>query len=59
MPKARKKKERTPATMSAAGLMSFFEEEIEGIGVRPEIVIISAIALMTIVIMAHLGLFAF
>ncbi len=59
MPKAKRKKERTPATMSAAGLMSFFEEEIEGIKIRPEIVIVSAIALMTLVIMAHLGLFAF
>ncbi|RLE75322.1 MAG: hypothetical protein DRZ80_02975, partial [Thermoprotei archaeon] len=31
MSKVKKKRERTPATMSAAGLMSFFEEEIEGI----------------------------
>jgi len=57
--KVKKKRERTPATMSAAGLMSFFEEEIEGIKLRPELVVASAIVLITLVIMAHLGLFAF
>ncbi len=54
-----RRRERRPATLSAAGLMSFFEEEIKGIKVRPEIVVGAAIVLMSLVIMAHLGLFSF
>lgn len=49
--------ERRPATLPAAGLLTFYEEDIGGIKIRPEYVVISAFLLSLIVVMAHLGLF--
>ena len=43
--------------MPAAGLLTFYEEDIGGIKIRPEYVVISAFLLSLIVVMAHLGLF--
>jgi len=49
--------ERRPATLPAAGLLTFYEEDIGGVKIRPEYVVISAFLLSLIVVMAHLGLF--
>ncbi len=50
-------KERKPATLPAAGLLTFYEEDIGGIKVRPEVVVAGTFLLALIVIMAHLGVF--
>jgi preprotein translocase subunit Sec61beta len=47
-------KERSPMPMAGAGLMRFFEDETHGIKIQPRYVIISSIALMSIVIVAHI-----
>jgi len=41
----------------SAGLLRFFEEETEGIKLRPEIVVALTIALIVICVLAQLGLF--
>jgi len=48
----RKRKPRAPTT--AAGLITYFEEELGGIKVRPEVVVALALALMLLVVIAHL-----
>ncbi|HDI31287.1 MAG TPA: preprotein translocase subunit Sec61beta [Thermofilum sp.] len=53
----KREKEKKAAPMSAAGLMTFYEEEIGGVKVRPEIVILTTLALIGAVLLAHLGLF--
>lgn len=49
--------ERRPTAMPAAGLLTFYEEDIGGIKLRPEYVVMSAFLLSLLVIMAHLGFF--
>lgn len=39
---------------SAAGLLRFFEDETEGIKIRPELVVIASVALMVISILLTL-----
>lgn len=51
-------KDRKPTTMPAAGLLTFYEEDIGGIKVRPEFVVAGAFLLALLVIMAHLGVFS-
>jgi len=51
---SKKKKEKSaPMPVASAGLLRFFEEETEGIKVRPEILMGLAIALMIICILAN------
>ncbi len=50
----RRRRTEGVAPMTSAGLVRFFEEEIQGLKVRPEIVIFSAFALIILVIMAHM-----
>ncbi|MBS7609664.1 preprotein translocase subunit Sec61beta [Candidatus Bathyarchaeota archaeon] len=40
---------------ASAGLLRFFEEETSGIKLRPEVVIVMALALIGIVIFARMG----
>jgi preprotein translocase subunit Sec61beta len=50
----KKKKERSgPMPAASAGLLRFFEEETEGIKVRPEMLVGLAIALIVICALAH------
>ncbi|MEM3565379.1 MAG: preprotein translocase subunit Sec61beta [Candidatus Bathyarchaeia archaeon] len=51
--KKRKKSESSPMPAASAGLLRFFEEETEGVKVRPEILIAAAIALIVICILAR------
>ena len=46
---SRKKKEnKGPMPAASAGLLRFFEEETEGIKIRPEILMIASISLIVI-----------
>jgi preprotein translocase subunit Sec61beta len=50
---SRKKKESAPMPAASAGLLRFFEEETEGIKIRPEFVAVAAIALIIVCILAR------
>ncbi len=57
---SRRKKRRsgsTPMPMGGAGLMRFFEDSSIGIKVGPISTIILSIALIMLVILAHMGIF--
>jgi preprotein translocase subunit Sec61beta len=49
----KKKRESTPMPASSAGLLRFFEEETEGIKVRPELLVVAAIALIVVCVLAR------
>jgi preprotein translocase subunit Sec61beta len=51
--KKKKKKDTAPMPAASAGLLRFFEEETEGIKIRPEMLIAFSVALIIICIMAH------
>jgi preprotein translocase subunit Sec61beta len=48
----RKKKEQGPMPAASAGLLRFFEEETEGIKVRPELLVVFAVSLIVISVLA-------
>ncbi|MEM3672636.1 MAG: preprotein translocase subunit Sec61beta [Candidatus Bathyarchaeia archaeon] len=50
----KKRKESAPMPAASAGLLRFFEEETEGVKVRPEILIGFAIALIIVCALAKL-----
>jgi preprotein translocase subunit Sec61beta len=51
--KEKKREKRAPMPMQSAGLLRFFEEETEGIKVKPEILVVLTVALIiTAVILA-------
>jgi len=50
----KKKKKEAPMPAASAGLLRFFEEETEGIKVRPEILVGFAIALVVVCVLAHM-----
>jgi len=49
----KKKNDSSPMPAASAGLLRFFEEETEGVKVRPEILVVAAISLIVICILAH------
>jgi len=49
----KKDKERSPMPAASAGLLRFFEEETEGIKVRPEILVVFSIVLIVVAVLAH------
>jgi len=49
----KKKSESAPMPAAGAGLLRFFEEETEGIKVRPELLVVAAIALIVVCILAR------
>jgi len=52
---SKKKKEKSsPMPAASAGLLRFFEEETEGVKVRPEILIALAIALIVVCVLANI-----
>lgn len=53
MSKKKKKSESAPMPAASAGLLRFFEEETEGVKVKPEMLIVAAIALIVLCILAH------
>ena len=51
---SKKKKEKAaPMPAASAGLLRFFEEETEGVKVKPEILVGLSIALIVVVVLAR------
>jgi preprotein translocase subunit Sec61beta len=50
---SKKKKESAPMPAASAGLLRFFEEETEGIKIRPELLVIFAVALIIVSVLAQ------
>jgi preprotein translocase subunit Sec61beta len=51
---SKKKKERSaPMPAASAGLLRFFEEETEGVKVRPELLVALAIALIVVCVLSN------
>lgn len=50
----RKDRRRAPMPAQSAGLLRFFEEETEGINVKPEVLVALTAALIIVCILAHL-----
>jgi preprotein translocase subunit Sec61beta len=48
----RKKKDSGPMPAASAGLLRFFEEETEGVKIRPELLVVFAVTLIVISILA-------
>ncbi|HRR54793.1 MAG TPA: preprotein translocase subunit Sec61beta [Candidatus Methanomethylicus sp.] len=53
MPKSERKKDSSPMPMTGAGLIRFFEDETHGIKIKPQFIVGGCIAVMVIVILAH------
>jgi preprotein translocase subunit Sec61beta len=53
MSKKKKKEGTAPMPAASAGLLRFFEEETEGIKVRPELLIAASIALIIVCVLAQ------
>jgi preprotein translocase subunit Sec61beta len=51
--KKKKKKESGPMPAASAGLLRFFEEETEGVKVRPELLVVMSVALIIVCVLAH------
>jgi preprotein translocase subunit Sec61beta len=49
----RKKKDSGPMPAASAGLLRFFEEETEGIKIRPEILVALAVTLIVVSVLAQ------
>jgi preprotein translocase subunit Sec61beta len=49
----KKKEKKSPMPAASAGLLRFFEEETEGIKVRPEILVVLAVALIVVAVLAR------
>jgi preprotein translocase subunit Sec61beta len=49
---SKKKKETGPMPAASAGLLRFFEEETEGIKIRPELLVVFAVALVVVSVLA-------
>ncbi|MCD6369312.1 MAG: preprotein translocase subunit Sec61beta [Thermoproteales archaeon] len=56
--KGGKKEERAPPPISGAGLITFYQEEIHGIKIRPLYIILASIGLVAAVLLADLGILA-
>ncbi len=50
---SRKRKESGPMPAASAGLLRFFEEETEGVKIRPELLVVVAIVLIVISVMGN------
>ncbi|MCD6445868.1 preprotein translocase subunit Sec61beta [Candidatus Bathyarchaeota archaeon] len=50
----RKKERKAPMPAASAGLLRFFEEETEGVKVKPEVLVAAAIGLIVVVAISHL-----
>jgi preprotein translocase subunit Sec61beta len=49
----KKKEKSSPMPAASAGLLRFFEEETEGVKVRPELLVVAAIGLIIICVLAQ------
>ncbi|MDG6996621.1 MAG: preprotein translocase subunit Sec61beta [Nitrososphaerota archaeon] len=51
---SKKEKNKAPMPASSAGLLRFFEDETQGIKIRPEIVVVLAVALVIVSVLLRL-----
>jgi len=51
--RGKRREKRGPMPMQSAGLLRFFEEETQGIKVRPELVVVLSVALIIAAIVAR------
>lgn len=51
--RSKRRRETAPMPLSGAGLVRFFEEEIKGVKIKPEVVFIGTLALIILVLLAH------
>jgi len=51
--RGKRREKRGPMPAASAGLLRFFEEETQGIKVRPELVIVLSVALILAAILAR------
>ena len=49
----KKKKESGPMPAASAGLLRFFEEETEGIKIRPELLVVFAVSLIALAVLGR------
>ncbi len=49
----KKQKDKSPMPAASAGLLRFFEEETEGIKIRPELLVVVAVALIVVSVLAR------
>ncbi|MCW4045535.1 MAG: preprotein translocase subunit Sec61beta [Candidatus Bathyarchaeota archaeon] len=49
---SKKRKDKAPMPAASAGLLRFFEEETEGIKIKPELLVVFAVALVVISVLA-------
>jgi preprotein translocase subunit Sec61beta len=49
----KKKDKKAPMPAASAGLLRFFEEETEGIKVRPELLVVLSMALVVVCVLAQ------
>ncbi len=52
MSRKKKKEGQSPMPAASAGLLRFFEEETEGVKMRPELLVVFAVALVVISVLA-------
>jgi preprotein translocase subunit Sec61beta len=50
----RRKKDQGPMPAASAGLLRFFEEETEGIKIRPELLVALAVSLIVVSVLAKI-----
>jgi len=50
----RKKKDTGPMPAASAGLLRFFEEETEGIKIRPELLVVFSVSLILLSVLAKI-----
>jgi preprotein translocase subunit Sec61beta len=50
----KRKKESGPMPAASAGLLRFFEEETEGIKIRPELLVALAVSLIVVSVLAYI-----
>ena len=50
----KKKKDSAPMPAASAGLLRFFEEETEGIKVRPELLVAIAVTLIVVSVLVNI-----
>lgn len=49
----KKKSKEAPMPAASAGLLRFFEEETEGVKVRPELLVLASIGLIVVCVLAQ------
>jgi len=52
--RGKKREQSAPMPAASAGLLRFFEEETQGLRIRPELVVILSVGLILATVLAHL-----